>query len=68
MRFPAGNTIRYVQGKEARSFVGVPPDVDFEIVLITQEGMVCLRGVGYGGTPYGQGVIYVYLETASLMK
>ncbi len=57
--FPKDNKIVYGQDFAIRC--GVPHDVEFEVVKVTGSYMV-LEGPGYGGTPYGNGRIYVYFR------
>ncbi len=60
MRFPKGNRIVYRQ--DFASWVGVPHDVEFEVVKVWKDGM-WLKGPGYGGEPYGNGPIFVLFRT-----
>ena len=59
MRFPEGNKILY--GQDFAFWVGVPHDVEFEVVKVWKGGM-WLRGPGYGGEPYGNGPILVFFR------
>ena len=60
MRFPKGNKILY--GQDHAYWVGVPHDVEFEVIKVWENGM-WLKGPGYGGEPYGNGPILVFFKT-----
>lgn len=61
LKFPEGNKILY--GQDFALWVGVPHDVEFEVVRVERNGM-WLKGPGYGGGPYGNGPILVFFKTA----
>lgn len=61
LRFPPSNRIRYSQDFQRK--VGVPSDVDFEILSISDTG-ASLVAPGYGKQGnYGEGRVYVYWQT-----
>ena len=66
MRFPKNNNI--VFGQYMSWWVGIPSDVDFDIDEIHPDGKIWLSGSRYGGTPFGNGKIVIYLKTLEHLK
>lgn len=66
MKFPEDNNI--VFGQDHSWWVNIPHDVEFEIDEIWKDGKIWLKGPGYGGEPYGNGSIVVYLKTHEQLK
>lgn len=57
--FEKGNQVQFAYHACAeRKSVGVPSDVKFHVVNITQTGII-LKAPGYGGEPFGAGPIIV---------
>ena len=57
MKFRSGNKIKYSQ--DFSQWVGIPSGIEFD-VEIPYPGQARLKAPGYGGRPYGNGVIIVH--------
>ena len=66
IKFPDDNDI--VFGQDHAWWVGVPSNLTFEVDEIWKDGKVWLSAPGYGGEPYGNGKILVYLKTHQQLK